>query len=95
MRTSLCFVFLALFGMLWACSGKADLKAVKFWKYSDGFYLGDLIDFNQKDIQEKNDTIYLKNVAIGVVAKIETRMNDQVLHIKDPKNGTSGTYVSK
>lgn len=78
-----------------ACGHTDELKAVRFWKYSDGFYLGDIIDFRQKELVLRNDTIYQKNIAVGIVKKIEKRLGDKVLHISDPKTGKSGTYVSK
>lgn len=95
MRTLSHFILILFLGFLLACAGKDELKSVKLWKYRDGFYMGDVIDFNQEDIKVKNDTIYLKNAAVGIVDKIEKRIGDKVLHIKNPKDGATGTYVSK
>lgn len=83
-----CFIFAT-------CKRKETLTDTKFWKYSDGFYMGDVISFKHQDIKVSKDTIYMKNIAIATVDKIENRIVDKVLYIKSCKTKKIGRYVSK
>ena len=95
MRTFSYFMLTAFLLLFLACKNGNALKEAKFWKYSEGFYVGDFLDFNQKDIVVKNDTLYRRHSVIALVGNIDSRLGDKVLQLKDPKTGTTGTYVSK
>lgn len=74
-----------------------ELQEVGFWKYSDGFYIGDVLDFNKSVNHLNQDTIYQNDTPKAILVNIETRIlsGDKCLHIKDPVTSKKGTYVSK
>lgn len=76
---------------------KAQLIEGKFWKYSDGFYVGDLLDFKQNTNIIQNDTLYKNEIPVALVIKIENRIlsRDKVLHIQDLLGNEKGFYVEK
>lgn len=88
-----CFLFLII-----ACNNdNKQLKEVGFWKYSDGFYIGDYIDFNSKSIKIQNDTIYKVEAPIALIIKIKDRtiLGNKLLHIQDIASNKEGVYVEK
>src|SRR5690554_1852407 len=88
-----CFLFLII-----ACNNdNKQLKEVVFWKYSDGFYIGDYVDFNSKSIKIQNDTIYKIETPIALIIKIKNRtiLGDKLLYIKDIASSKEGIYVGK
>ncbi len=76
---------------------KTQLTEGEFWKYSSGFYIGDLLDFKQNTNIIQNDTLYRNNVPVALVIKIENRIlsRDKVLHIQDLLGNEKGFYVEK
>jgi len=81
-----------------ACTNEnKQLKEATFWKYSDGFYIGDYVDFNSKSIKIQNDTIYKIETPIALIIKIKNRtiLGDKLLYIKDIASSKEGIYVGK
>ena len=76
---------------------KTPLKEVNFWKYSDGFHIGDVIDFNSNNFIIKNDTIFQNNIPIAKFVKIQNRpgIADNKLTIQDLKTSKIGNYSGK
>ncbi|WP_322969480.1 hypothetical protein [Faecalibacter sp. LW9] len=73
------------------------LKEVNYWKYSDGFHIGDVIDFNNNNFIIKNDTIFHNNIPIAKFVKIQNRLGiaDNKLTIQDLKTSEIGNYSGK
>ena len=88
-------LFLSLF-FLQLCSCKDDkLYSRGFWKYSKGFYMGDLLDFKTRHLEVKNDTLFRGNCPVAVVQKIESNIFVKRLYIKDFDSNEIGIYVEK
>lgn len=84
--------------LIFACDSKEEaIKEVKFWKYSEGTLFLDILSFNNKDYRVKNDTIFKLNIPLYRIESHKQRFlaGDQVLQIKDLKNGQTAKYVSK
>ncbi|WP_312923277.1 hypothetical protein [Empedobacter brevis] len=81
-----------------SCQNRENqLQEGGFWKYSDGFYIGDILDFNKPLNRFHKDTIYQNDIPKAILVNIETRIlsGDKRLHIKDPVTSNTGIYVSK
>ncbi len=81
-----------------ACSGSNEaVSDTRFWKYSDGFTIGDMLDFRQSRTRLRRDTIFLADSAVARVLKIENRWltADRVLYIESLRHNTIGRYVAK
>lgn len=92
------FLIPALLLLIFSCTSKEEeIKKVKFWKHSDGAMFADIISFNNKDYSIKNDTIFKLSVPEFKVESHERRVlaGDQVLQIKELKNGKIARYASK
>lgn len=88
-------LFLSLF-FLQLCSCKDDkLYSRGFWKYSKGFYMGDLLDFKTGHLEVKNDTLFLDNFPVAVVQKIESNIFVKRLYIRGIDSNEIGIYVEK
>lgn len=85
-------VFCVLLGFI-ACKENKNT----FWKYAEGYHIGDVIAIDYKNNQIKNDTIYFKNKAVAAVISIENRIlsNDKVLIIKDINSTKTSRYIEK
>lgn len=97
-RTSLQKAISMLILLCFACSGGNEaVLDTRFWKYSDGFTIGDMLDFRQSRTRLQRDTIFLADSAVARVLKIENRWlaADRVLHIESLKDKTIGRYVAK
>lgn len=84
--------------LITSCKGQDEqLKDIHFWKYSGGFHIGDIIDFNGNLNEFGNDTIYRNGVPLARVLEIENRIlsGDKVLHIQSLISDETGIYVSK
>lgn len=95
-RFSIFFILIPIAFTL-SCSNTNDKLKEGFWKHAEGFYIGDIIDFKNKSIQIKNDTIFKNDTAIARIEKLESRWlaGDKVLHIKAIPSGKSARYVEK
>ena len=74
-----------------------QLNEVGFWKYYDGFYIGDFLEFKNQLIKNQNDTIYYSQIPVALILKIENRFftGDKLLHFKDIATDKKGIYISK
>jgi len=94
----LCLQKALLIFLCCACSSSDDKVAdTRFWKYSEGFSIGDMLDFEQPSLRLQGDTIFVVDSALAKVRKIENRWfaGDRVLHIESLKHKTIGRYVAK
>ena len=90
--------FLTLFLFIFSCKNQDEqLKDVGFWKYSEGFNIGDIIDFNSNLNKVGNDTIYRNGVPLARFLEVENRFfsGDKVLYIQSLTSDEAGVYVSK
>lgn len=81
-----------------ACNSRGDsLTTTRFWKYSDGFAIGDVLDFNQANLTSRGDTIFKNDRAMARVLRIENRWitADRVLHIESMHDKKIGRYIAK
>lgn len=68
-----------------------------FWKADEGSVIGDAFHLSKKDNNFRNDTIFARNVPVGIVLNLENRFwaGDRVLTVKNIKKGTIGNYYEK
>ncbi|MDQ8005756.1 MAG: hypothetical protein REI64_13205 [Pedobacter sp.] len=66
------------------------------WKYREGYYIGDWLDF-KKGIILRNDTIFKDSIAIAKFIKISKGYLEfpTTLQIADLKTNEIGTYIAK
>jgi hypothetical protein len=89
---------LPLLFLLAACkNGSPGNDKNVFWKYSDGFSIGDAIRFDGQHNRVENDTVFQNEMPVAKFIKIESRVlaGDRLLHIKDLATGKAGIYVEK
>lgn len=82
----------------YSCADKTtQLKDVEFWKYSDGYHIGDVLDFNHNSYRMENDTIFENNIPTAKFIRIDNRFGfaDDKLIIKDLNSDTKGYYSGK
>ncbi len=90
----LCLVILSLS----ACKQpKTELEAVETWKYSEGFYIGEIMVFNDVLNSLKTDTIYRHNMPVATLVKITSNPGSkkQTAIIQDLRSSEQGKYTSK
>lgn len=81
------YFFLGLLG----CNVQIDYSTQDgFWKYSNGFYIGDIIDKKNIFKVDKNNITYKKGNRIATVKLI----SDKKMEIVAP-NGEKGYYIFK
>ena len=77
-----------------SCNVKEEELTTYMWKYSDGLYLGDVINFTKYRL--KNDTIYENGNAKYVVkTSIGYFGYPTKMKIKDIKTKEEGRYIGK
>jgi hypothetical protein len=65
------------------------------WKYSEGYYIGDVITFNEKT-KLKNDTIFINDIPNASMIKSMKRIDgSESLKIKSLVNNKKGYYYAK
>jgi hypothetical protein len=87
---------LAIFLVIFGCSvNETELKA-SWWKYGEGYYLGDVLDFN--DIKLRSDTIFNDKIPIAVITSTQGKilnLKGPTLKIKSIETGEIGIYHQK
>lgn len=81
-----------------SCKNQEEqLKDVGFWKYSEGFHIGDLMDPKDDLLEIKDDTIFSNDFPVARFLEIENRFfsGDKVLYIQSLTSDEAGVYVSK
>lgn len=84
--------------VLISCKNQDEqLKDVGFWKYSEGFHIGDAMDPKDDILEVKNDTLFRNHFPIARFLKLENRIlsGDKVLYIQSLTSDEVGVYVSK
>jgi hypothetical protein len=68
-----------------------------FWKACDKPVIGDAFHLSKEDNNFKNDTIFARQIPVGVVVNLENRFwaGDRILTVKSLKTGEVGTYCEK
>ena len=83
-------LLMCYFIVLTSCNSIEDTN----WKYRSGFHIGDGITFNLSLII-KSDTIFLNSIPEAIFMKIEQRISDRLLIIKELNGEGLGYYCSK
>ena len=69
-----------------------------FWKAcGDNSVIGDAFHLSKKDNNFRNDTIFAREIPVGVVVNLENRFwaGDRILTVKSLKTGETGKYCEK
>lgn len=92
------FLFFVLITGTSSCSNNGIyFDEGKVFKYSEGYHIGDIIDFYNSSIIINNDTIYINETPVALLLKIENRwlIGDKVLHIQQLNGNEKGRYIEK
>jgi len=89
-------VFKILFlAILSGCSISNDTIEDYNWKYREGYYIGDWIEF-QSVYSLKNDTIFINDSATALITKSYKRIDgSEVMEIQSITANETGTYFAK
>ena len=88
------YFYLIILCFFSSCSVNDENLKDYMWKYSGGFYLGDVLRVDFKTL--KNDTIYQENKAKYIIkTSIGYFGYPTELIIKDIESGEEGRYVGK
>lgn len=89
------FKFLLLLISLSACElNNKEILTTK-WKYVDGYYLGDLIDFNNGYYRLSKDTIFIGSKKEAIIIDSRKRFDGLFeLKIIDINKREKGNYIS-
>jgi len=68
-----------------------------FWKADEKSVIGDAFHLSKEDNNFRNDTIFARNVPVGIVLNLENRFwaGDRILTVKNIKTETIGNYYEK
>ena len=68
-----------------------------FWKAGENPVIGDAFHLSKEDNNFRNDTIFARQIPVGVVINLENRFwaGDRILIVKSIKTGEMGTYYEK
>ncbi len=79
-----------------SCSLNNEQLKRGWWKYGDGYYIGDVIDFEKYDLV--NDTLYLRDIPKAVLFDSKKSLlgfTNRKIIIKDINSNTTGVYYQK
>jgi len=77
--------------ILVSCKKADDLV----WKYTDGYYICDWMEFGELGLTIINDTIYSKSKHVATIIDFKNRIVDYELTILSPSGKEKGFYCSK
>lgn len=68
-----------------------------FWKADEKSVIGDAFHLSKEDNNFRNDTIFARQVPVGVVINLENRFwtGDRILTVKSLRTGEVGNYYEK
>ena len=68
-----------------------------FWKAGEKSVIGDAFHLSEEDQNFRNDTIFARQIPVGIVVHIENRFwaGDRILTVKSLQTGEVGTYYEK
>jgi hypothetical protein len=72
-----------------SCNSRDKELKSGWWKYGDGFYLGDVLIFN--DSNSRGDTIFIENKPIGTLVTV----NSHMIEIISIASGERSSYFHK
>ena len=90
-------IFLLSFGVISSCGLTNGRIETQEWKYSEGFHIGDWLDFSNTNLTIKNDTIYSSTKPVAVIVeKINSFVGaDNQIKIASMETGEIGIYQGK
>ncbi len=91
------FIFI-LFLIFLSCKSRNEpVDRIEQWKYSEGYHVGDVLDFKDSVYSLHSDTIYKDEIPVAVVEKMENRplSSHKVLYIRALSSDESGRYVGQ
>ena len=92
-------IVVAVLVLLYIFPNKSALNNPEsFWKAcGDNPVIGDAFHLSKEDNNFRNDTIFARQIPVGVVVNLENRFwaGDRVLTVKSLKTGEVGTYCEK
>lgn len=94
MKAVLSLLLSFVFFQFSSCKGE-KLEVEGFWKYSEGFYIGDVLDFKVKHLEIRKDTVFRNNRPVAQIQKIENNFFVKRLYIKSINSNVTGVYVEK
>jgi len=84
-----------LIPLLIACNISNDKIEDCNWKYGEGYYIGDWIEFHSV-YSLKNDTIFINDTATALITKSYKRIDGaEVMEIQSLKAKDTGFYFAK
>ncbi len=85
--------------LLYIFPSKSPLNNLEsFWKAcGENPIIGDAFHLSEEDNNFRNDTIFARQIPVGVVLNLENRYwaGDRILTVKSLKTGEVGTYCEK
>ncbi len=79
-----------------ACTNDIDYVSKHNWKYSDGAWISDWLNFEDNFLSIRNDTIFINDSAKAIIDKVEKRLfADNLLFVVDINNQEIGRYSMK
>jgi len=68
-----------------------------FWKADEKSVIGDAFHLSKEDKNFRNDTIFARQIPVGIVVDLENRFwsGDRMMTVKNIKTGEVGTYYEK
>lgn len=82
-----------IINLLISCSLNDKQLKESWWKYGDGFHIGDVINFEKHQVI--NDTIFLDNIPKAILINKEGSIlgfTDRTIIVKDLLSDETGTY---
>jgi hypothetical protein len=90
------FLFVLIWPFLTGCSLNDQQLKSGWWKYGDGFHIGDVVDFN-KEYSMMGDTILQSGKTVGIITRKSKGMfgDDNEIEITSLDKKRSGVYHQK
>lgn len=91
-------VLLIVLSLLYFFPNKSALNNPEgFWKADEKSVIGDAFHLSKEDNNFRNDTIFARQVPVGVVINLENRFwaGDRILTVKSLRTGEVGNYYEK
>ncbi len=92
-----CLFALLLLGCNSPKNQKVKLESVDVWKYSEGYYVGDVLDFKKGLNRVQGDTIYKAGQPVALLSGVAVRpvTGDAILTLQNLAGNEKGRYVGK
>ena len=81
---------------MFSCSSDCDRARKHWYKYEDGYHIGDWVEFDGMVFELSHDTIYKYDSAVAIIIEIQKNVfADDRLIVRDINSNETGSYFEK